>query len=537
MNQNNFKPLFILLLLLASLSTTFGQEAKDTVYFDEDFSICEKPVAEYYRVCTLNKTDNIFYKGDAEDRFIDGRLKVKGRYTDSGLKDDEFVFYNANGTISKKGDYKEGEMVGNWQFYDTTGNLKAIFNCKSSADITPVLLINVNNDTLLRNGNGKFILNTQKDFPFIFFSETNYIVEGKVADSLKTGFYDFSVYTGNSKLVSTEKYEKGILKGKPNGMLSLSAKILNAEDENLAKIDAFDHSNLVFGSGTTGQQKMINFLVHKISPSIPSQATNLSDNYSVVFGLIGYVLKRSLYQSNPQAYINLLKEDPIDIFYSVVKNDMVYVYNSYKYNMSTKEKPRVIHGNITLTVDTLGHIADQTFDANLTKGEIKKIYYYLEHASKLMPYTNGIQKQNLILKLALTTFQDTVKQHDIECKYAIYNADSLDDNTVLDHTTPLLGGFPGGPSEWISFLTRNLNAMVPASHNAPNGNYTVVVSFYVDADGNVSDVKAETDPGYGTAQEAVRVLKKVSKWKPATKNGKPIAYRQKQNIVFQVSGQ
>jgi len=77
MNPNNFKPLFILLLLLAGLLTTFGQEVKDTVYLDEDFSVCEQPVAEYYRVCVLNKIDNIFYKGKVEDQYEFGTLQIK----------------------------------------------------------------------------------------------------------------------------------------------------------------------------------------------------------------------------------------------------------------------------------------------------------------------------------------------------------------------------------------------------------------------------------------------------------------------------
>jgi|GEM_PF-6628085 len=59
MNPVNCKPLLLLLSLLVSLSTMFSQQAKDTIYFDEDFSVCERPGAEYYRVCVLNKVDII----------------------------------------------------------------------------------------------------------------------------------------------------------------------------------------------------------------------------------------------------------------------------------------------------------------------------------------------------------------------------------------------------------------------------------------------------------------------------------------------
>jgi protein TonB len=41
----------------------------------------------------------------------------------------------------------------------------------------------------------------------------------------------------------------------------------------------------------------------------------------------------------------------------------------------------------------------------------------------------------------------------------------------------------------------------------------------VSRDGSISDVKAENDPGYGTADEAVRVIKKGPKLTPAELNG------------------
>jgi hypothetical protein len=42
MNPVNCKQLLLLLSLLVSLSTIFGQQAKDTIYFDEEFSVCER---------------------------------------------------------------------------------------------------------------------------------------------------------------------------------------------------------------------------------------------------------------------------------------------------------------------------------------------------------------------------------------------------------------------------------------------------------------------------------------------------------------
>ena len=95
--------------------------------------------------------------------------------------------------------------------------------------------------------------------------------------------------------------------------------------------------------------------------------------------------------------------------------------------------------------------------------------------------------------------------------------------------------FPGGSAEWVKFLSRTLNRDLPVENGAPAGRYAVTVSFVVSRDGSISDVKAESDPGYGTAAEAVRVIKKGPKWTPAEQNGYKVIYRHRQAIVFQVT--
>ena len=95
--------------------------------------------------------------------------------------------------------------------------------------------------------------------------------------------------------------------------------------------------------------------------------------------------------------------------------------------------------------------------------------------------------------------------------------------------------FPGGQQGWIRYLERTLNRDLPVENGAPAGKYSVVVSFVVARDGSISDVKAENDPGYGTKDEAVRVITRGPKWKPAVQNGRNVIYRHRQAIVFVVS--
>ncbi|MEY4098243.1 MAG: hypothetical protein RL170_1087, partial [Bacteroidota bacterium] len=95
--------------------------------------------------------------------------------------------------------------------------------------------------------------------------------------------------------------------------------------------------------------------------------------------------------------------------------------------------------------------------------------------------------------------------------------------------------FPGGQQGWVRYLERTLNRDLPVENGAPAGKYSVVVSFVVARDGSISDVKSENDPGYGTKDEAVRVITRGPKWKPAVQNGRNVIYRHRQAIVFVVS--
>jgi periplasmic protein TonB len=97
--------------------------------------------------------------------------------------------------------------------------------------------------------------------------------------------------------------------------------------------------------------------------------------------------------------------------------------------------------------------------------------------------------------------------------------------------------FPGGTGEWMKYLERNLHPEIPANHRAPAGTYIVVASFEIDTAGNVIEVNILQDPGFGTGKDVEHLLKKSPKWLPATINGKPVIYHQKQNFTYQVSEQ
>lgn len=113
------------------------------------------------------------------------------------------------------------------------------------------------------------------------------------------------------------------------------------------------------------------------------------------------------------------------------------------------------------------------------------------------------------------------------------NAD-VNDGNIIFTTVEIPAQFPGGFDAWKKYLERNLNAGLPAENGAQAGKYTVMVSFVVDKEGNISDVKAENSPGFGTEAEAIKIIKKGPKWQPAIQNGRKVAYRARQQVTFLV---
>ncbi|WAC41558.1 energy transducer TonB [Pedobacter sp. SL55] len=86
--------------------------------------------------------------------------------------------------------------------------------------------------------------------------------------------------------------------------------------------------------------------------------------------------------------------------------------------------------------------------------------------------------------------------------------------------------FPGGMAAFYKFLGENMK--YPEQAKKTNVQGTVFVSFIIEKDGSVSNVKTVRGLGAGTDQEAERVLGLSPKWAAGTKEGKPV--RVKYNI-------
>lgn len=82
--------------------------------------------------------------------------------------------------------------------------------------------------------------------------------------------------------------------------------------------------------------------------------------------------------------------------------------------------------------------------------------------------------------------------------------------------------FPGGDEALAKYLSNNIRYPHLATENGISG--TVFVSFVVDSEGQIKDVKTVgATKGGGLEDEAMRVVKKMPKWKPGKQNGRQVS--------------
>lgn len=92
----------------------------------------------------------------------------------------------------------------------------------------------------------------------------------------------------------------------------------------------------------------------------------------------------------------------------------------------------------------------------------------------------------------------------------------------------------GGDAAWRSFMQKNLH--YPPEAAAGNKKGTVVLSFVVEKDGQLSNIVIEKAAGYCMDEEAYRVLKLAKAWKPGLKDGQPVRVKCPLTLSFIVGG-
>ena len=92
--------------------------------------------------------------------------------------------------------------------------------------------------------------------------------------------------------------------------------------------------------------------------------------------------------------------------------------------------------------------------------------------------------------------------------------------------------FPGGPSALMEYLHDHVKYPVVAQENGVQGR--VVVSFIVEKDGSITDVRVVRSVDPSLDREAARVVSSMPRWTPGKQNGSAVRVKYNVPVMFKL---
>ena len=121
-------------------------------------------------------------------------------------------------------------------------------------------------------------------------------------------------------------------------------------------------------------------------------------------------------------------------------------------------------------------------------------------------------KKLVFLFLCLVSFQNVNSQTEPIAP------DTNEDNSVYNSAgLEIKPEYNGGFNKFYEYIAKNYR-----TPDVPGLKGKLLVSFVVEKDGSITDIKVLKDIGYGTGEEAIRILKKCPNWTPAEQKGKKV---------------
>ena len=153
------------------------------------------------------------------------------------------------------------------------------------------------------------------------------------------------------------------------------------------------------------------------------------------------------------------------------------------------------------------------------------------------------------VEMPKTTTQLEIVEDDVEVEDIEINAEMDQNEVVEEYVAPEIEEeevveqeifqiveemptFPGGEQKLMEYVVKNVKYPQIAKETGIKGR--VFVSFVVEPDGSVSNVKVLRGIGGGCDEEAMRVVKSMPKWKPGKQRGKAVRVSYMLPVNFQL---
>ena len=107
-----------------------------------------------------------------------------------------------------------------------------------------------------------------------------------------------------------------------------------------------------------------------------------------------------------------------------------------------------------------------------------------------------------------------------------------EEETKVFDVVEQMPSFPGGPSALMQYLASNIKYPVVAEENGVQGR--VIVTFVVEKDGSITDVRVVKSVDPSLDKEAQRVVKSMPKWIPGKQNGSAVRVKYTVPVTFRL---
>ncbi|MFA6246260.1 MAG: energy transducer TonB [Mucilaginibacter sp.] len=130
-------------------------------------------------------------------------------------------------------------------------------------------------------------------------------------------------------------------------------------------------------------------------------------------------------------------------------------------------------------------------------------------------FESFFKRQAIMLKILLLAFMPLTS-------LKAQNADSLMKDTTIYKQAQVdkPAEFPGGNHSIYQTFGYRFHFTAQSVDNHAKGKQ--IVTFIIEKDGSISNIKFSATIGYGLEEESIRVFKAFPKWNPALINGAPV---------------
>lgn len=212
----------------------------------------------------------------------------------------------------------------------------------------------------------------------------------------------------------------------------------------------------------------------------------------------------------------------------------IYFCSNWNSSSSTSQYDDVLD---TLAVDSV--VADTVVDEPITpttkpaKKEVKDEKKRLKEEAKKKAAEE--EKNRSSLPSSTRSYNNSSQQNHSLSNSTVLTEEPTKvtvEGTKVYDVVEEMPSFPGGPSALFNYLSQNIHYPLVAEENGIQGR--VVVTFVVERDGSITDVKVVKPIDSSLDKEAVRLVRNMPRWKPGKQNGSAVRVKYTVPVTFRL---